>query len=74
MDWSDNTELTKLVTYSAADMGGYSEIAGMVKFTEGSGEESSRGSSSACNAGFGGLLGLMFMLPLIPVCRSKFKK
>ncbi len=72
MDWSDNTDLERLVTYSAADMGGYSEIAGMVKFTETS--RSSHHSSSGCNAGFGGLLGLMLMLPLIPVCRSKFKK
>ena len=70
MDWSDNTNLKPLVTYSAADMGGYAGIAGMVKFTE----YRSGGSSSGCNAGFGGLLGLMFMFPVISVCKSKFRK
>ncbi len=71
MDWSDNTNLKPLVIYFAADMGGYAGIAGMVKFTE---TYSTGGSSSECNAGFGGLLGLMFMFPIISVCKSKFRK
>ncbi|MBR0222630.1 MAG: hypothetical protein IJQ63_12760 [Synergistaceae bacterium] len=72
MDWATrNTSLKPLVIYSAADMGGYAGIAGMIKFTE---TYSSGGSSSGCNAGFGGLLGLMFMFPVISACRSKFRK
>ena len=67
MDWSDNVNLKPLVTYSAADMGGYAGIAGMVKFTE----TYSSGGSSGCSAG--GLSGLMFIIALIPFCKSKFR-